>query len=174
MVQAPDPNIKNLTDKYIIYHRNMQISDKYKKILKTTPEIVNNLKIQVFKNLRLSRKRGINVCKYIVGDTFDVALDKMAYAIDHIKPIPFKRHVGGVGHKPNMAAGRYCVKFSKYVASIMQNILKNNNIKSKNARIFEMYVTKGKTIWGIRRRARGSADRIKKKACNIYLKYKII
>lgn len=152
----------------------MKTSLRYMQLLKANTVIENNIKLAIFKNLRLSFKKGVNVCRYVLNDTFYVAMEKLGLSAEYIKPIPFYTHCGGIGHKSGIAAGRYCVKFSKYLLIILKNILKNRNVKPEKVKICEIYVTKGKTVWGLNRRARGHADRIKKKSCNIYLKYKIL
>ena len=93
------------------------LSNHYKNIMIFKPVNENSTKIFIVKyiNQKLSFKKGVNVCRAISGENFEIAANKLYAAQIFSTPIPFMRHKGGVGHKKNMGPGRYCVKFCKFV-----------------------------------------------------------
>ena len=158
-----------------ILQQQMKIKERYESLLEDTVEVT---KMKIYKtcflNQGLSFKRGVNVCRHLSKRSFSDALEISTQAINFIQPIPLRVHQGGVGHKKSLAAGRFCVKFNKFLQMALRNIVKTHNTTAEKLKIIEIYVTKGKTRRRVIKKAKGQSDVTKLKSCNVYLGYQFI
>lgn len=77
------------------------------------------------RDLPISTKQSIEICNYIRGDKIGRAKAKLADAMNGRLAIPFKRFTKDMGHKKNMAAGKYpknaCNRILDTIASAEAN-----------------------------------------------------
>ena len=113
------------------------------------------------RSLKVSPKHCVEICSAIRG--MDVAKAK-AYLNDVIemkKAVPFKRHNRDVGHRKGMkgwAAGRYPVKASKAILTVIENAEANAEYKGmdvENLKIEHISSHRGMVIRGAKPRAFG-------------------
>ena len=113
------------------------------------------------RSLKVSPKHCVEICSAIRG--MEVAKAK-AYLNDVInmkKAVPFKRHNSDVGHRRGMegwAAGRYPVKASKAILTVIENAEANAEYKGmdvENLKIEHISSHRGMVIPGARTRAFG-------------------
>ena len=113
------------------------------------------------KSLKISPKHSVEICNAIRG--MDVAKAKIYLedVIEMKKSVPFKRHNRDVGHRKGMkgwAAGRYPVKASKAILSVIENAEANAEYKGmdvENLKIEHISSHRGMVIRGAKPRAFG-------------------
>jgi ribosomal protein uL22 len=82
----------------------------------------------VGRNLDVSPKQGVEICKYIRGKSVARAKAILESAIAEKVAIPFTRFTNGLGHKPGMSAGRFHPK----ACSLILKVLKSAEANAKN------------------------------------------
>lgn len=77
------------------------------------------------RDLPISTKQSIEICNYIRGNKLELAKKKLNSAINKKAAIPFKIFTKDMGHKRNIAAGKYadnaCTNILKIVESAEAN-----------------------------------------------------
>lgn len=92
------------------------------------------------KDMAISTKQSIEICNYIRGDRLANAKRKLLDAINEKIAVPFKIFTKDMGHKRNIAAGKYprnaCTNILKIIESAEANAknigLDTNNLVIKN------------------------------------------
>lgn len=79
------------------------------------------------RDLPISFKHSVNVCKFLKGKNLDKALSYLEKATEKEKAIPFKKYKRKQGHRKGMEIGKYPVKASREIIKILEN-LKNNAV----------------------------------------------
>lgn len=77
------------------------------------------------KDLPISIKNSTEICNYIRGNKVELAKKKLQDAIDMKAAIPFKRFTKDIGHKRNIAAGRYSLKACMNIMSVLDSAVAN-------------------------------------------------
>lgn len=77
-------------------------------------------------SLGISTKASINICKAIRGMDAQKAVRYLEDVLAFKRAIPYTRFTDGVGHRPgNMAAGRYPIKASVAILSVLKSAIAN-------------------------------------------------
>ena len=95
----------------------------------------------VILNRPISTKHSIEVCAALRGLAADRAKLLLQGVIAKRQAIPFKRHMGDVGHrKGNMAAGRYPVKTAQAVLELLESASTNAQFKGLGANLIIRHI----------------------------------
>ncbi len=81
------------------------------------------------KSLPISTKVAVEVSNFLRGKTTQKAKAILERVLQKKQAIPYKRAVDGVGHKPNMASGRYPQKASEEYLSLIKQAEANAEAK---------------------------------------------
>src|SRR3989338_7795716 len=73
------------------------------------------------KDLAISTKQSIEICNYIRGDKLTNAKRKLLDAINEKSAIPFKIFTKDMGHKRNIAAGKYPINACTNILKIIES-----------------------------------------------------
>jgi large subunit ribosomal protein L22 len=91
-----------------------------------------NIVKAVGRNLDISPKQSIEICNYIRGRPLAQAKMLLRQSIDEIRPIPARRFMNGLGHKPGMSAGRYFTKACIAILKVLESAEANAKNKGFN------------------------------------------
>lgn len=97
--------------------------------MKYTIEAAENCAQAMGVGLPISYKQSLMVTQAIRGLPLAKAKRVLEDALDMKRPIPFTRFTNGLGHKPGMAAGRFCVKASGKILDVLKNAEANAQFK---------------------------------------------
>jgi len=92
-----------------------------------------NIAKAVGRNLDISPKQSIEICKYVRGRPLNQAKMLLQQAIDMKRAVPFTRFTNGLGHKPGMSAGRYNPKACSQILKVLKSAEANAKNKGFNA-----------------------------------------
>ena len=92
----------------------------------------------VGRDLSISAKHGVEVCRFIRGKNIQKAKQLLAEVIAGKKPIPYFRYHKDLGHKKGMAAGRFPKKTCEAVLSILESAEANAQFKGLNTSRLEI------------------------------------
>jgi large subunit ribosomal protein L22 len=121
----------------------------------------NDLKENMVKasgrNLNVSMKQAIEICKHVRGKPIARAKRILEQAIKLKDPIPFTRFTNGLGHKPGMAAGRFhpkaCSEILKVIESAESNA-KNKGFSSTDLKVLHIAAQTAPKQWHYGRKKR--------------------
>ena len=88
-----------------------------------------NMAKAVGRDLSISTKHSIEICRHIRGMPLEKAMIVLEDTIDKKKAIPFKTFNWNLGHKTKIGPGRYPVKASKEILSVLENAENNAQFK---------------------------------------------
>jgi|TARA_Y100000310_G_C20621568_1_gene783614 large subunit ribosomal protein L22 len=91
-----------------------------------------NMARAIGKSLPISFKQSIEICDFIRNKNVNYAKDALTKIINHELAIPFKRFNMNVGHKKNMAAGRYPKRASMEILNLITHVEANAQFKGIN------------------------------------------
>jgi large subunit ribosomal protein L22 len=91
-----------------------------------------NMARAVGRSLPISFKQSIEICSFIRNRKVNRAKTILSEAIKTERPIPFKRFDGDVGHKKNIAAGRFPKRASEEILSLINSAEANAQFKGLN------------------------------------------
>jgi large subunit ribosomal protein L22 len=83
------------------------------------------------KELSISPRHAIEVCRTIKGMPLDDAVEFLEDVIEQKKAVPFKRHVHGLPHRKGkgMATGRYPQKAARAIIDVLEQARNNAEFK---------------------------------------------
>ena len=84
------------------------------------------------KDLPISTKYSIEICNFIRGNKLKLAKKRLMDAIDKKAAIPFKMFTKDMGHKRNIAAGKYADNACGTILSIIESAEANARNKGLN------------------------------------------
>lgn len=84
------------------------------------------------RSLPISFKQSIEICNFIRNKSINYAKNTLNGVVNEGRAIPFKRFNKDVGHKKNMAAGRYPKKASSEILNLINNVEANAQFKGLN------------------------------------------
>ncbi|MCH7974400.1 MAG: 50S ribosomal protein L22 [Bacteroidetes bacterium] len=88
-----------------------------------------NMARTIGRSMPISFKHSIEICNVIRGKNVNYAKEVLSNVIKEKHAIPFKRFNHHVGHKRNIAAGRYPKKASKEILSLINSVEANAQFK---------------------------------------------
>ncbi len=115
------------------------------------------------KELRISPKHSVEICKFIKGKQVDVAKRMLTEVIELKRHVPMKRHNKKVGHRKGKFkwdAGRFPKKAASHILKIIESAEANAVYKGLDQdRLFIKYAAthRGRVIRGFKPRAYGRA-----------------
>ncbi len=77
------------------------------------------------RNLKISTKHSIAICKYIKGKNIEEAIEDLGKVIKKREAIPMR---GKIGHKKGMESGRYPVNASKEIVRLLNQLISNSDV----------------------------------------------
>lgn len=84
------------------------------------------------RELRISPKHAREICRAIKGRMLSEAKEYLRQVVDKKVSVPFRRHHGGVGHRPDLSgfhAGRYPVKAAREILGVLTQAEANAEYK---------------------------------------------
>lgn len=114
------------------------------------------------KDLPISTKQSIEICKYIRGKSLQRAKKILEEVMEEKQPIPFTRFTTDLGHKPGIGSGRYPYKASMAILSLLKSVEANAQVKglsTNNLVIYHISANKASTPWRYGRKRRVKAKR---------------
>ncbi|MEK6858232.1 MAG: 50S ribosomal protein L22 [Nanoarchaeota archaeon] len=73
----------------------------------------------------ISRKKSIEICNWIRGQSLEVVKKKLESVIQSKIPVPYRIYNHNVGHKAGMAAGRYPAKTCQHILNVIKSAESN-------------------------------------------------
>ncbi len=115
------------------------------------------------KELHISPKDSVEICKEIKGMRLDDARDYLEAVINKEKSVPYKRHDKKRAHRKGEGgdAGGYPVKAAKGILEVLENVEANAEYKGltyEKLRIIHVSAKKGMEFQGMQPRAFGRAS----------------
>lgn len=98
------------------------------------------------RDARISRKQAIEIANFIRGKKVADARNLLLAVLQKKIAVPFKKFNRDMGHKPNIAAGRYPENSTKVFLGLLNSVEKNaidKNLSSSDLFISELRVNKG-------------------------------
>ena len=95
-----------------------------------TPEEENRIVKASLREVSISPKAAVEICREIKGMSLDEARGFLEEVVSKKKPVPFKRYVRKMGHRKQLEGwkiGRYPVKAAKYILQLLDNLENNAN-----------------------------------------------
>lgn len=85
------------------------------------------------RGLPISTKKSVEICNFIRGKSLKNSKKMLKSVIEKKKAVPYKRYNRSIGHKTGkMTAGRYPVKASKEILSVLKSAEANAQFKGLN------------------------------------------
>lgn len=113
------------------------------------------------RELRISPKDAVEICREIRGRDVEDAFDFLERVIDGERVVPYRKYHGKLSHKKSLSGwhtGKYPVKASEAILELLENAQGNAKYKGMDeASLFVRHASarKGFVIRGFRHRARG-------------------
>ncbi len=122
------------------------------------------------KNLPISMKDAINLCRALKGMKLDSAKDYLEDVINKKKPVPYFRYLDSISHRRGIGPGRYPVKEAKYILRVLENAeanAENKDLDTDNLYIMHIAAHKGETYKRYTPRAMGRSTEIRRDQVHI-------
>lgn len=120
-------------------------------------ELKENMAKASGRNLNISPKQSIEICKYVRGRKVEQAKRLLQAAIAQKTPVPFTRFTNGLGHKAGMSAGRYHPKASEAILKVISAAeanAKNKGLAPSDLKIIHIAAQRGPKQWHYGRKRR--------------------
>ncbi len=113
------------------------------------------------REMEIKPRDAVNICKVLRGKPLTWAKDYLRDVIDKKQAVPYPKHNLHVSHrKGNMAAGKYPVKASKGILSVLENAEANAEYKGLDPETMDVWhiaMQKAAPLEGQMPRAQGRA-----------------
>ncbi len=122
------------------------------------------------KDQPISPKFAREVAGMVRGMKVDMAVERLEEVIELDRAVPLKRYNKRVSHKKGVGPGRYPVKASRAILSVIQSASSNAEYKGlspSNMAVTTITIARGQTIPGHRPRAQGRATQWNQETANI-------
>lgn len=123
------------------------------------------------KELAISPRHAINICKAIKGMPLDKAVEFLEDVIDLKKAVPFRTHVHGLPHRKGkgMATGRYPEKAARAIKNVLEEARNNAEFKeiTGSLRIIQASSSRGRAWKSYFQRAHGSSTPKMRETVNV-------
>ena len=114
------------------------------------------------RSLPISTKQSIELCRFIRNKPVKKAKEVLN-AVARLKmPVPFKRFVGGLGHKKKIGPGSYPAKAAKEILKLVEGVEANAQFKGLNTNdlvIAHIKADKASKTWHFGRQRRRQMKR---------------
>jgi len=115
----------------------------------------------VGKDLPISTRAAIEICKHIRYKPLEQAKRILAEAIELKRPVPFRRFTDGAGHKAGMGGGKYPIKACTHILTILESAEANAHNKGlgKDLKIIHVLSQRGPKVYHYGRQIRRKMKR---------------
>jgi len=128
-------------------------------------DVKENMAKAVARNLNISPKHAIEICRFIRGKPLERAKTILGDVVQKKQAVPFKRFYHNVGFKKKIGPGRYPVKAADEILNLLNNVTNNAQLKglaTGKLEICHIATKKGTYIM-----KRGRQIRRKMKQCHV-------
>jgi len=95
----------------------------------------------VGRDLPISIKTSVEVCRFIKGKNVILAKNMLRDVIALKRAVPYRRYVLDIGHRKGMATGRFPKKTSKEILGVLESAETNAQFKGMNgSRLFVAHI----------------------------------
>ncbi len=151
----------------------MIIMGRFGYSLKIEDENVEKIARAIGRELRISPKSSVEICRAVRKKSVEKAKEFLNEAIDMKRPVPMKKFKGGVAHRrglENAYAGKYPTKAASQILKVLESAETNAEDKGLDTeRLFVKHIStqRGRVIRGILPRAFGRASAHNEQTTNI-------
>ena len=118
--------------------------------------------IALGKDLPISSKQSIEICKYLRGKKVSAAKKILADVAALKKAVPYTRFHGDMGHKPGIGPGRYPGKASLAILQVLTNAeanAQNKGLDAEQLHVVHLMAQEASRPWRYGRQRRIKAKR---------------
>lgn len=122
------------------------------------------------KNLPISIKDAVNLCRSLKGMKLDDAKDYLEDVMNKRKAVPYFRYLDSISHRRGIGPGRYPVKEAKYILKVLENAeanAENKDLDTDNLYIMHIAAHKGEIYKRYTPRAMGRSTEIRRDQVHI-------
>ncbi len=122
------------------------------------------------RNLPLSLKDSVNLCKVLKGMQLDAAKEYLEDIMKKKRAVPYFRYLDSVSHRRGMGPGKYPVKEAKYILRVLENAEANaedKELDTDSLYIMHIAAHKGEIYKRYAPRAQGRSTEIRKDRVHI-------
>ncbi len=122
------------------------------------------------KNLPISIKDAVNLCRSLKGMKLDDAKDYLEDVMNKRKAVPYFRYLDSISHHRGIGPGRYPVKEAKYILKVLENAeanAENKDLDTDNLYIMHIAAHKGEIYKRYTPRAMGRSTEIRRDQVHI-------
>lgn len=122
------------------------------------------------KNLQISPKKSVEVCRFVRGKDVDVAIDMLEEVIEGKRAVPYRKHKKQIAHQKGVGPGGYPKKVATKIRDLLEEAKSNAESKGLDAddmEILTISAHQGEVIKGYRPRAFGRSSPSDRKTSNI-------
>ncbi|MGM0404752.1 MAG: 50S ribosomal protein L22 [Thermoplasmatota archaeon] len=122
------------------------------------------------KNLQISPKKSVEVCRFVRGKDVDVAIDMLEEVIEGKRAVPYRKHKKQIAHQKGVGPGGYPKKVATKIRDMLEEAKSNAESKGLDAddmQILTISAHQGEVIKGYQPRAFGRSSPSDRKTSNI-------
>lgn len=122
------------------------------------------------KNLQISPKTSVEVCRFVRGKDVDVAIDMLDEVVEGKRPVPYRKHKKQIAHQKGVGPGGYPKKAATKIRDLLNEAKSNAESKgldSDDMEILAISAHQGEVIKGYQPRAFGRTTPSDRKTTNI-------
>lgn len=122
------------------------------------------------KNLPISIKDAVNLCRSLKGMKLDDAKDYLEDVMNKRKAVPYFRYLDSISHRRGIGPGKYPVKEAKYILKVLENAeanAENKDLDTDNLYIMHIAAHKGEVYKRYTPRAMGRSTEIRRDQVHI-------
>jgi large subunit ribosomal protein L22 len=122
------------------------------------------------RELPISPKKAREVCRAIRRKPVAEAKEILEDVIEKRRPIPYRRYMKAVAHKPGVGPGGYPVKVAKHILRLLESAEENAEYKGLDAEsmvVYHISAYRGRPIKSYRPRAYGRSTPWVKETTNV-------
>ncbi len=122
------------------------------------------------KNLQISPKKSVEVCRFIRGKDVDVAIDMLDDVIEKKRAVPYRKHKKEIAHQKGSGPGGYPEKVATKIKVLLEEAKSNAESKGLDPEgmdILTISAHQGEVIPGFQSRAFGRTSPADRKTTNV-------
>ena len=122
------------------------------------------------RNLPLSIKDSVNLCRAIKGMSLGAAKDYLEDVKKKKRAVPYVRYLDSVSHRRGIGPGKFPVKEAKYILKVLENAeanAENNELDTDSLYIMHIAAHKGEIYKRYMPRAMGRSTEVRKERVHI-------
>ncbi len=122
------------------------------------------------KNLQISPKTSVEVCRFVRGKDVDVAIDMLDDVVEGKRAVPYRKHKKQIAHQKGVGPGGYPKKVATQIRDLLEEAKSNAESKgldSDDMEILSISAHQGEVIQGYQPRAFGRTTPSDRKTTNV-------